>query len=188
MTRIRVKGGMGKRKGASFERNICQRLSQWVSNFRRDDVFWRSAMSGGRATLKSRKKEALEYAAQLGDISAIHPMGHALVETFIIDCKFYKDLRLDKCFYDLNSLVCGDWNKLRLAAQDAGKLPMMIARQNLKPIELVILNGDGFSLFRASSPNIPLYGTLPQRGMRIVHLRDLFLLKYDLLKPHLRKP
>jgi len=44
------KGG-GKAKGASFERDICRRLSLWVSAGKQEDVFWRSAMSGGRSTV-----------------------------------------------------------------------------------------------------------------------------------------
>ena len=47
------KGG-GKEKGSSFERLVCKRMSMWLSKGERDDLFWRSAMSGGRATVQLR--------------------------------------------------------------------------------------------------------------------------------------
>ena len=50
-----TKPGYGKQKGGEYERTVCKKLSLWVSNGTRDDIFWRSAMSGGRATLQRKK-------------------------------------------------------------------------------------------------------------------------------------
>ena len=36
-------------KGSEFEREMCKCLSLWWTDSKRDDVFWRSAQSGGRA-------------------------------------------------------------------------------------------------------------------------------------------
>src|SRR5215216_6431446 len=41
-------------KGPQWEREVCRALSLWVTNGERVDVFWRSAMSGGRATVHNR--------------------------------------------------------------------------------------------------------------------------------------
>jgi len=41
-------------KGSSFEREICTILSKWWTNNERDDVFWRTAGSGARATTRSK--------------------------------------------------------------------------------------------------------------------------------------
>jgi hypothetical protein len=48
------KGG-GKQKGSQFERDVCRELSLWVSHGKQEDVYWRSAMSGGRSTVAALK-------------------------------------------------------------------------------------------------------------------------------------
>ena len=62
---------LSKQKGAEFERKICKQLSRWIDS-NREDLFWRSAMSGGRATLKSNKGEV---SGQAGDITSIDKIG-----------------------------------------------------------------------------------------------------------------
>ena len=52
------KGG-GKAKGSSFERLICKELSLWITGGEHQDVFWRSAMSGGRSTVAMKKGDKL---------------------------------------------------------------------------------------------------------------------------------
>src|SRR5687768_2048686 len=94
-----MKSGGAHAKGADFERLICERLSLWVSNRKREDVFWRSAMSGGRANLKSRRKHGMEFSAQSGDITAIHELGHALLAMFVLECKFYRDIGVEQAAY-----------------------------------------------------------------------------------------
>ena len=78
------KGG-GKEKGSAYERAICKRLSLYVSKGKRDDLFWRSAMSGGRATLQAKKGKKAQ--AQAGDITSIAAEGNKLTSTFMIECK-----------------------------------------------------------------------------------------------------
>lgn len=46
---------MGKEKGSSFERSICHTISMWWSKGEYEDGFWRTASSGGRATIRGRK-------------------------------------------------------------------------------------------------------------------------------------
>ncbi|MBM3120244.1 MAG: hypothetical protein FJ006_12010, partial [Chloroflexi bacterium] len=58
-------------KGASFERDISRQLSLWWTHGERDDVFWRSSMSGGRATVRAKKGQKTAY--QNGDITATDP-------------------------------------------------------------------------------------------------------------------
>ncbi len=61
------KGG-GKQKGNSFERECCRILSLWWSEGKRDDVFYRSQSSGGRATVRANR--GVTTVNQYGDISA----------------------------------------------------------------------------------------------------------------------
>ena len=75
----------GKSKGNSFEREICTLLSEWWTNGERDDVFWRSATSGGRAT--QRHKVGKKTYGQQGDIQAVDPIGSKLCQLCTIEAK-----------------------------------------------------------------------------------------------------
>lgn len=82
----------GSGKGAEFERKICKVLSLWWSNNKRDDIFWRTSQSGGRAT--ERKKKGLRTAGSYGDMAAIHESGKDFEKTFLIEFKkgYNKDI------------------------------------------------------------------------------------------------
>jgi hypothetical protein len=75
----------GQGKGQNFEREICTRLSRWWTDGRRDDVFWRSAGSGARAT--TRSKRGRQTANQHGDVTAVDSIGAPLIDLFTIEIK-----------------------------------------------------------------------------------------------------
>lgn len=75
----------GAKKGSSFERKICKRLSLWWTGGERDDVFWRSSQSGGRAT--QRAKSGKRTYGSYGDIAAVDPIGEPLLKLFTIELK-----------------------------------------------------------------------------------------------------
>lgn len=79
------KRGTGPAKGAAFERAIAKRLSLWWTGWRRDDVFWRTASSGGRAT--RRQWEGQETRGQLGDLAATDPIGQPFIDLIHIELK-----------------------------------------------------------------------------------------------------
>lgn len=120
---------MPKGKGQQFERQVCVALSQWISKGTRKDLLWRTAMSGGRATLGARKGE--KHRSQSGDIAAIDPLGAILTERFCIECKFYKDLDLTAMWYGRGFLY-NVWTKERAKAASFDKEPMVIAKQNFQ--------------------------------------------------------
>jgi hypothetical protein len=124
-----------KQKGAGFEREVCKALSQWMSGGQRKDLFWRSAMSGGRATLGFRKGE--KHITQGGDISAIDPMGAPLTDRYCIELKFYRDLNL-AAFWVGRGTLFGFWERAKVDAEKYGKMPMLIAKQNLFPTLLIV--------------------------------------------------
>lgn len=72
-------------KGSAFEREICKKLSLWWSKGKRDDIFWRTAGSGARATV--RHKRGNKTYGQYGDIQATDPIGQKLVDVFSIELK-----------------------------------------------------------------------------------------------------
>lgn len=121
------KGG-GKAKGAQFEREVCVALSQWVSKGESDDVFWRSAMSGGRATVGRAKNSSLR-SNQNGDISCISPLGFHFSKNFSVECKFYSDLNYSGLLNGKGKLV-EFWTKHKEESSKYKKHPMLVCRQN----------------------------------------------------------
>ena len=83
--KVKSKKGRGKNKGGAFERLICKKLSLWWTKGKRDDVFARTASSGGRATQRSKKNKTTF--GQYGDIQAADPIGQPLIDLCVIECK-----------------------------------------------------------------------------------------------------
>ena len=125
-----MKPGGGKAKGSRMEREICCRLSLWATHGERKDCFWRSAMSGGRATVTVRRGESNR---QAGDICAVSPEGHFLTERYFLECKHVKNLALPGFLLKRNGLLMAFWGKAQQQAQQHGREPMLIACQNLYP-------------------------------------------------------
>lgn len=73
----------GKGKGGAFERDLCRDLSLWWSRGKRDDIFWRTSGSGGRAKRRSGRSTF----GQHGDIQATDPIGQPLIDLVTIEAK-----------------------------------------------------------------------------------------------------
>jgi len=122
-----MRRGGGKAKGSAFEREVCKLLSLWVSDGKDEDLFWRSAMSGGRSTVAHKKGRVVR---QSGDITAVAPAGHALTDHWHIECKAYRDIRLGQ-FIVKNTGPMAEWWKT--ACKQAAlweKKPALIVKQN----------------------------------------------------------
>jgi len=146
------KGG-GKNKGSSFERFLCKELSLWLSEGTRQDLLWRSSMSGGRSTVAMKK--GVKLSAQVGDISSIHKLGHKFTELFMIEAKFYKNLNYDSLIKGNGNLVTF-WKRACEDASTHDKLPMLIAKQNHFP-SVVCLNDEGVNAFRLEQVKATFY-------------------------------
>jgi len=129
-----MRSGGGKQKGASFEREVCVKLSLWVTAGKRKDCLWRSAMSGGRATVAYKKGDALKAAC--GDICATAPEGHILTDRWYIETKHVRDLQLWGLFTEQGKLH-KYWLETNAGASKFGKEPMLIAKQNNAPVLVV---------------------------------------------------
>jgi len=123
----------GKQKGSAFEREICQELSKWISYGERDDIFWRSAMSGGRATVGM--KRGIQRTSQAGDITAIDSLGQKLTDKFVIECKFYRNIHIESMMFGKpkNNSILEFWTKLYTDSLKLGKDMMLIIKQNNSP-------------------------------------------------------
>ena len=78
--------GSKSKKGGQFERDICKLLSLWWSSKERDDIFWRTAGSGARATTR-RRKQRKATADSSADMMATHISGKPLTKTCIFEMK-----------------------------------------------------------------------------------------------------
>lgn len=132
------KGG-GKAKGSSFERKICKALSLWISKGEDEDLFWRSAMSGGRATTSAKSGKLLRR--QCGDISAVSPEGHKLTDYFYVELKHVKDLAFDSFILKKAGSLYKFWLTAKREAKRYNRNPMIIAKQNNYPEIVVVLEG-----------------------------------------------
>lgn len=126
----------GRPKGIAFERKLCKLLSLWVSHGKDPDLLWRSAASGGRATLEARKGRNIRAA---GDIAAVGPDGHKLTDRFFIECKFHADLNFDT-FLLHEGKLWAMWDKTVDQALEHKRTPMLIAKQNRFPELLITLS------------------------------------------------
>jgi hypothetical protein len=74
-------------KGGEFERDFCRELTTWWTGDQESDVvFWRTAMSGGRATVR-RKKGKKTTQAHCGDIAALTLDAQRLTELVTFELK-----------------------------------------------------------------------------------------------------
>lgn len=130
------KGG-GKQKGNSFEREVAVALSIWLSDGQKSDCLWRSATSGGRATVAMKRGKKLSN--QVGDLSSIDPLSSKFINSFAIEIKFYADL-------DYKGLITGRgkllefWTEIRKQSKTHGKHPLLIAKQNRMPAVICLTN------------------------------------------------
>jgi hypothetical protein len=126
-----------KAKGSAFEREIAKQLSLWLTRGRREDVLWRSAMSGGRATVAHRKGKDVR---QCGDLCAVGPEGHKFCDQFFIEIKHVKKLALDQFLIKGTGPLANFWKIVLREAKKHVRHPMLIARQNGWPIIVLTEN------------------------------------------------
>lgn len=116
---------MGTEKGGNYERDLCKRFGLWWTQDLtkpRNDIFWRTSQSGGRATQRAKKGAKTAY--QYGDMTFIDPLGKPLVDFFMFEFK--------KGYNDTNALDIIDskqkepllikfWNKAESDRKAAGR-------------------------------------------------------------------
>lgn len=126
---------------------MAQRLSLWVSDATSKDLFWRSAMSGGRYTVQ-RRGPGLGAENSVGDISANHPDGFLFLEIFSVECKFYADLKMPLPIFGHLGEFPNIWYKPLEEAKSAGREPFVIAKQNRQD-PLLLTTKRGYQILQA---------------------------------------
>lgn len=131
-----MRPGGGKAKGAQFEREVCAQLSRWLTKGKSESCMWRSAMSGGRATVRHRAGKSAD--GHGGDLTATDPRAHALLEAFTVECKHVADLNLRGAAIKGIGPLKDFWDQVTSDALRVDKEPMLIARQNMMPTLLFL--------------------------------------------------
>jgi len=72
-------------KGSSYERDLSKKLSLWISDGEDDSWCWRTASSGGRATIRAKTNRKTSGAA--GDIRATDPRAEWFFKLFSVEAK-----------------------------------------------------------------------------------------------------
>ena len=157
---------LSNEKGGVFERKICKRLSLWISDGLRDDLLWRSAMSGGRATLQRRIRTGTKRTNQCGDISAISREGQDFLDVFFVDCKFLKSLQIDAWIYGQEGRLPNTWDKVLGEALDHNRVPLVVAKQNHKP-ELILTTLAGFHHLQGAARFFPWKARFFRNGQEV---------------------
>lgn len=130
-------GRYSKDKGSTFERDTCRELSLWWTAGERDDIFWRTAGSGSRAT--NRMKQGQPTAGAYGDMTFTDSIGEPLLH---LCCFEFKRGYGNWCLLDVidkrpmkgvcvPSTVERFWEQAVQSAEDAhAKYPVVIFRRD----------------------------------------------------------
>ena len=129
------KKGQGKKKGNNFENSRAKELSLWITKGERIDIFERSSSSGAKATMH-RKLGRDAFSSQAGDIASSDPLGENLTKPIMIECKHYGDMNYLNLFFGGKGGVVQFWDKLLEECEYYKKYPMLVCRQNHRPILL----------------------------------------------------
>lgn len=156
-------------KGSVFEREICKALGRWWSGGERDDIFWRTAGSGGRATCRFRKGKST--AGQYGDVSAVDSIGEPLLQVFSIELKRGYSANSFGDMFDFPAKAKKQkwevfYSQAKASAEASGaRYWMLIWRRDRRkalvfmPLEVMMeVVPESFSSFPNISAAVPLYG------------------------------
>jgi len=128
-----MKKGKSKEKGSSFERLISKELSLWLTNNKRDDIFWRTHSSGALGTISKKQ-------SQYGDIMSIDDLGKILTDNFNIECRHGKCIKVKDLIYQPTKSSMVQFLKEGIInANTSHRRPLWIFRENGKLI-MVIMN------------------------------------------------
>lgn len=146
-----MRPGGGKQKGNRFELLTCKRLSWWVSSGERTDLFARNVLSGGAFT--KRDKDGDEELAHAGDLMINHEAGAQFLSRFSVECKHKKTLQLEALLFDYegSSFLRKTLRDTGRQAKKLAKHPLLIARQNARPVLLLTESAIGECLLGAVS-------------------------------------
>lgn len=149
--RRKKRKGYGKSKGSSFERKICTILSLWWTDNERDDVFWRSAGSGARATVR----RGIRTEGHAGDVCYTDPIGKPLIDLVTIELKRgYKDAVFSQAIDRPENSKASQWEtfvrQAEQSARDAGSVSWFLIQQRDRRRALLFMSCEFWEHIRAA--------------------------------------
>lgn len=129
-----MKPGAGKGKGSGFELDTCKRLSLWLSHGERTDLLSRSIGSGAAFT---KALDRMKLCGPPGDVMAIHPLAHKFCSSYLVECKFWKNLYLNDFLRQKDELFDA-MIKAESQATAADMHWMVLAKQNHRPVIMLL--------------------------------------------------
>jgi len=187
-------------KGGQFERDFSRDLSLWWTKGKRDDIFWRTAGSGARATV--RTKQGKSTAGQYGDITATDPVGKLLIDNILFELKNgYPEAEIEKLInYSLtkkNAAAGTDlyskWIEKCEKSCKASKIPgWMIVHKRANREPLITMNLSAFFIVAGRGTVTrtfePIMSILMDNKTfyRTIRLEQLFAIDSDEVKKCLR--
>lgn len=143
-----MRAGGSKQKGNNFENEISKILSRWLTEDQRSDVLERSPASGGKFT--SHQKQHRDFGNIAGDLIAVAEEGMHLISQFVVEIKHRNDagINAESLIYRTSETgLISFWKKLLQECVQTQKLPMIVFKQNNRPI-LIGLCDQGVELFK----------------------------------------
>lgn len=122
-------------KGQNTEREIAVALSEWWTSGERQDIFWRSSQSGGRATQRRKQNKSTHNSAS--DISYIDEIGKPLIDFAIIEIK-----RGYNKLLDLLSVIDGKKTNKPIVLLEWFEKAKREAKENNRPCVIIIIRRD----------------------------------------------
>lgn len=143
--------GRKSNKGSVFEREFCVKLSRWWTDDERDDVFWRTGGSGGRATVRTQRGKAT--AGQYGDVMATDPIGQPLIKVLTMELKRgYSKANIHDVIDKTKHNAIQTWeafiNQAQRSHKEAGSLAWMIVTKRDRKAEWMWMPHDFLVLLK----------------------------------------
>lgn len=142
----------GNHKGSAYERWASVSLSNWLSGGLRDDLLWRSAGSGSRATVKSRHQKAQQYRprADAGDLVGTDVLGCMFTRLFFVECKHYKDMMIGAWVHGHKGWLERQVLKPFTDAENNNRVPFVLCRENRRK-DLILTSSGGRRMMKWAS-------------------------------------
>jgi hypothetical protein len=124
----KMKAGGGKHKGGEWERGVCRILSKWWSGGSDEDLCWRTAGSGAKATMVGGGQ------FYFGDIGPVGPRMIPLFRVFNVDVKHYKNLDITEVLRAVkHPQILEFWWQTKRDAIKSGRWAILIYKVNFLP-------------------------------------------------------
>ena len=140
-------------KGGASENETCRELSKWWSYGESRAMFARTQMSGGKATIRSRKKKSTPY--EYGDITFSDPRGQPLIDFFLLENKSgYKDTINILDFIDSpnkHPQLLKWWVKAEQEKELAGRYFSLLIFRRTRKSKCVMMTSELFNLCESFS-------------------------------------